>query len=514
MKITLTLSFLFPIILYSQSCYFNYLYESNSQVWSSEISIMEYDSGYLVGGGTGYIQNDDWHRINLMVLDKNGYKINEVFIGDTIWEYYITHGSLKQTSDGYITLVGNKVKYSNEFPRDKIFIYKLDENYDTSWTQYYGDLIQPFDTSYNVRSFIECSDSSLVIIGTMTPEATYHHQIFLLKTSLSGNIIFRRFYEHPNSTQSLFGYNVIETPDKGFALGAYRYKPGYSYSGEPMVFKVDSLGFEEWSIEIGGPFYDDKTLLCLANEGNIIAATCIADSMSGTENAYRRINFKKIDLNGNVVWDKKYGYSKLYNYIGNIRPTNDGAYIATGSMATVNLPLLLPWESGWIFKLNDNGDSLWFRFQYNLNGSYDDNYLYDIVPTSDNGFVACGEVFGPTTNYLQHAWVIKMDSIGCDEPGCALGTNIFEAPATNTQGLMVWPNPTSGQFSVLSSEFSVGDNKIIRVYDTHGINVYEIEVPAGNATISIEASGWTSGLYYLQYLMDGEIVGSAKIIRN
>ena len=47
--------------------------------------------------------------------------------------------------------------------------------------------------------------------------------------------------------------------------------------------------------------------------------------------------------------------------------------------------------------------------------------LRDVLPTPDGGFIAVGAAYGVSHNgqsYGQDAWVIKVDSMGCLEPGC------------------------------------------------------------------------------------------------
>ncbi|MCD4730251.1 MAG: T9SS type A sorting domain-containing protein [Bacteroidales bacterium] len=526
MKRILKLVFLhlLPISLYCQSYYFNNMYQSGSGVWSGAISIIEVDEGYLIGGTTGTPPNSSWHQITLSVLDKYGNKIYEKLIGDTISEYYLADKAFITTNDGLITFAGIRRSYPQKFNHDEILLIKLDNEYDTIYSKCFGEKELPYDTSYIARQIIETSYNNLVIVGTLTPEVNYRHQILLLKISSTGNFIWEELFIYPNINYSLFGFSVIETPDKGFAIGAYRYKPGFSYTGEPMVYKVDSLGNEEWFISVGGPYYDTKSLLCNAYDGDIIEANCYADSMSGSWDAYRTINIKKINLEGDVIWDKRYGGSEYNKRVSNIRQTNDGGYIATGYTATANLGYPYPHFSGWMLKINNEGDSLWYRLYYNLSGSYESNYLYDIISTSDNGFAACGEVFGPSTNYTQHAWVIKVDSMGCDTPGCITTVISEELLVNSNEGLKVWPNPTTGKFEVRfsyakaseneSSGFWVEGTKIIRIYNSQGLRVDEIEVPKNVESLQIDASKYSNGLYYLQYIHSNRIMETVKFIKN
>ncbi|MCD4696088.1 MAG: T9SS type A sorting domain-containing protein, partial [Bacteroidales bacterium] len=136
---------------------------------------------------------------------------------------------------------------------------------------------------------------------------------------------------------------------------------------------------------------------------------------------------------------------------------------------------------------------------------------------SDNGYIAIGKArpdMGGSTNKM---WIIKVDSMGCDTPGCATGTFIHEfSPSGGGWGeeLKVWPNPTTGKFEVWSSRFEGEGNKIIRIYNSQGFKVEEIDVPDDKETLTIDVHGWKKGIYFLRLLINGEERGSKKIIVN
>ncbi|MCD4663941.1 MAG: hypothetical protein K8R68_01645, partial [Bacteroidales bacterium] len=269
-----------PLILYAQSYYFSNMYQSASNSGSSVHSLIEIENGYLIGGGTGTPPNNYWIQISIMILDFEGNKIDEKLIGDTTSQYFIAQRSLIKTYDDLLTFAGSRRTNFVNFPHDEVLLVKLDNEYDTLWSKFYGEKELPYDSAYNPRHIIEISDSNLVMVGTMVPEINFRDNVFLIKTDSEGNKLSEWFYSYPGSAWKLRGFSVIETPDKGFAIGAYRFKPGFNYTGEPMVYKVDSLGNEVWFINVGGPYYDTKSLLCNAYDGNIIEANCYADSMS------------------------------------------------------------------------------------------------------------------------------------------------------------------------------------------------------------------------------------------
>ncbi|MCB2220327.1 MAG: T9SS type A sorting domain-containing protein [Bacteroidetes bacterium] len=491
-----------PHLLFAQEqVYFNNLYNPQSN-FAMGRGVIENDNGYICLFGTKDNSNT-WYSIGMLKISKTGTTDDLNVFGSPGLDFYASTvgGTLIKTLDGNLAFAFQVQNSSTVYSS----MIKADYDLDTIWKKDYN-------TENYWTMIVKCkqtSDSGYILVGNAQPDASSYYDFLLIKTDSEGN---EEWHQNYGGNWAEHGTDVIQTPDGGYLIGGFFWKPGYTHSLNAMVVKSDSMGNEEWTKYYGNPnIDDDMALVAMADDGNYLVATVYGEIINTPYTRSGRIYILKIDNSGGIIWDKKVGVTRDGYYMKNFRITGENEYIANGwsKLIDSSFPNYYP---GWILKLDQNGDSLWYRDYYHFNGSYDENHIYDVSQTSDNGYITVGKAnveFG-----TEQMWVLKLDSMGCDTPGCALGTNIFDAPATNTQGLMVWPNPTSGQFSVLSSEFSVGDNKIIRVYDTHGINVYEIEVPAGNATISIEASGWTSGLYYLQYLMDGEVVGSAKIIRN
>jgi hypothetical protein len=250
-------------------------------------------------------------------------------------------------------------------------------------------------------------------------------------------------------------------------------------------------------------------MLCLAEDGHFLAGTMHADSMIGNDNAYWRINIIKLGNEGNIIWNKKYGESIPYNFLNNIRCMADGSIICTGSVYSYH-----PSRSGWVLKLNSDGDSLWFRQYSILNGNNSQNRLYDIIHTNDNGFLACGYVFPmqPDTG-TQDAWVIKLDSLGCDTPGCDTTVAIPEiAYKKMHDDLYIYPNPAH---TVLNIQYPITNNEcrsIISIYDVFGRKVKEIKVPKGQQHLNVDVSNWHNGLYIAVLRNNKKIIAKQKFM--
>jgi hypothetical protein len=388
-------------------------------------------------------------------------------------------------------------------------LIKFTEEFDTLWTRAYkGDLSLPYDSNQHFNNMDICENGSFIFTGELY-FGQQPSQMVLLKADTLGN---QQWVKYFGSTGLNAGYSVIQTTDGGFAIGGFWYIPGSSeYTGDPIVIKTDSLGNKEWEKNLGGPHKDNKALLCKGADGSIIVGTMYADSMGG-DSPYSRIHLVKLDNYGNILWDKVFGKSDYkFNYLTNIRCLYDGSIIACGTK-----PNGYPHQAGWLLKVSTDGDSLWYR-QYNkLLGNKSENHFKDVIPTSDNGFLACGYVFPmqPDTG-TQDAWVIKVDSMGCDAPGCSTGVGIYKpAPilTPHATSLYIFPNPAN---HYIDCRWAMGDGRwAIFVYDLYGRKMDEIIVPKGQEQTRIDVSTYPSGIY-IAVLKDGnEVVARGKFVKR
>jgi hypothetical protein len=506
----------------AQVNYFNNRYESITNIWNSGLSIAELSDGYVIGGTTGHQQNEFWHQISLIKLDVFGNELYEFIIGDEEAERDLSSGSLIVDYDNNcIFFTGSHRVYTTNWVHDQCMLIKLNMDLDLIWAKYYGEYSEPYDTSYLARNLAKFENNGFAIVGVKLPYAL-KSKIFFIKIDDTGE----KEWESNYGTDSFYnqGFSVIQTTDGGYAIGGYRFLIGPSQvDADPIIYKTDSLGNLEWEKNIGGPFDDYYPVLTLGKDGNIVVGTCYADSMSNPTSAYRRINIVKMDNEGNIQWNKKYGESITYNYSKQIRTLEDGSYIIAGGVKNN-----YPHRSGWIFKVSSEGDSLWYRQYDNLFGSDSRNYLYDIIPTSDNGFAACGYVipYSPDTG-SQDAWVLKVDSMGCDTAGC-ITVNSEELMVNGEQGLRIWPNPANDMFWIKpyapplvppnggksSHAVQPGGGKPARivVYNSQGIKAKEVLVREGEEAVKVNVRGWQRGIYYVRMSVGGRNLGSGKVV--
>jgi hypothetical protein len=248
----------------------------------------------------------------------------------------------------------------------------------------------------------------------------------------------------------------------------------------------------------------------LSQDNKIVAGMNIGDTSVGSGEYKGCIRILQIDNNGNIIWDKKYGAIHHTSRLYGIQTLNDGSIVSTGYHVTD-----YPHKVGWILKVSPEGDSIWMREYDHANLSiYSNNKLFDVKPTSDGGLIACGDIHPhPPDTGNQDAWVIKMDSIGCDTPGCDTTVAIPEIAYKNTEGeLDIYPNPAHNFLNIEYPIMNDECRKIISIYDVFGRKVKEIKVPKKQQQIKVDVSKWNNGLYVAVLRNNNKIIAKQKFV--
>ena len=499
----------------SAQTYFNQRFEYGQPGWwDGASSICQLTDGYLFGGLYQYFCP---HCVGFYKMDFQGNKIISKIYCDDTTEYFLGNGgSIAVLSSDSIVAVGESSIPAGTWYRYHGILFFLNNDLDTLSTKKIGEESEPFDTAYLFTQLKLDPSKNMIIAGIHYPNsANGRANMLLVKTDRKGNLIWKQRY---GSGLDYEGYSVICTSDGGYAIGGYAYDVPIppDYSGDPILVKTDSAGNQQWMLNLGGPLQDGRAMICNSTDGNIIVGTSYCDSMPGggptaTGNAYLRINIIKVDYNGNILWNKKYGISEGFNYLGNIRENTDGSLIACGR--TTRLFPTTYDNAGWMLKTDPQGDSLWYRQYVVCGGETSWNWLDDIIQTDDNGFIAGGIVYThlPDTGSYD-GWVLKVDSLGCENPSyCWVGMKPDNEMPGNT-GMLIFPNP-AGKFTTINIP---SDKKGIpvkmRLYDMIGREMKTADLIPGQTGYLLDVSSWPQGLYAVFIESDGRIIAREKLI--
>jgi hypothetical protein len=216
------------------------------------------------------------------------------------------------------------------------------------------------------------------------------------------------------------GWSIRRTLDCGYVLAGFTNSIGTGDS-DAWLFKIDPNGDIVWEKSYGNIGDEDWAFSVrqTINSNNLLDGYIMGGwSFNGIGDAY--ILLVRTDEDGNAQWVKKYGGSygdvgKAVQQIRNVDGEPDG-FIVVGSTDSITLGE----NDVWLIKVDDNGDIEWEK---KYGDTISDNG-YDVKHTFDGGYVIVGntkDAFGRTDTYL-----IKVDSQGNEEWSKTYGGNEFD----------------------------------------------------------------------------------------
>ncbi|QMU31038.1 T9SS type A sorting domain-containing protein [Adhaeribacter radiodurans] len=426
---------------------------NGAKVWDKTFGSRTYDyfadlialpgGGYMLGGTTSGGIGGDKTQITRGGQDYWVVKINET--GNKVWDR--TFGgknsdelqTLLSTPDGGYLLGGSSFSgisgeksAAGKGERDYWVVKVEEDNFlDAQWNFRYGGsgkdgfatLIRTADSGF-LFGGSSSSDNS----GDRTQPTRGKSDFWIVKTDESGKKIWDRRYGGPSDD---YLNSVIQTVDGGYLLG------GTSLSGvggdktqagrgerDYWVIKVNSEGVKVWDKRFGGSGVDDLKQVFQLPSGRYILAgtsnsTANGDKTQGTRGGqdYWVI---KLNNNGAMIWDKRYGGS-LNDALESIAPTLDDGFLLGGSSFSGISGDRTQSTRGsadyWVVRINADGDVVWDK---RYGGSGVDNLmsLGSTGTATGNFFIAGHSTSGVGGDKTQSNrggkdfWMIKISGDG------------------------------------------------------------------------------------------------------
>lgn len=218
--------------------------------------------------------------------------------------------------------------------------------------------------------------------------------IWVIMLEEDGNVQWQKKYSGEGRA---FVCNTLETSDGGFIVAGSNESFDSDYY-DIVVIRIDVNGDILWQKSYGGQDTDVGSGICEAPDGGFIVAG-ITWSFGAGE---RDLLVLRLDANGEVLWQKTYGESNTEISEKIIR-TSDNAVV----IAAINYSSGGGLGSYWVLKLDLHGNVMWQKI---YNGGHRDE-LYDIQETSDGGYILAGGTQSYSEQYAD-AWIIKLDDSG------------------------------------------------------------------------------------------------------
>ncbi len=499
--ITIVIIILFANTSIAQITYFSEIYPNNT--WGECRSVL-YKDDTIYACTLEDNQYTGLNQIKFLTIDLFGNLISTKSYDYPFASMYPGVGqSFHFTDDGGFSLCGA----IGFWPEIIGFIMKLDKNLDTIW-------MKTFESSVSNQLIFEggipTSDGGVMATGE---DYLWNNlgDIVVVKVDSIGKLQWRKSYAfEPNER----GYGICQAPDGGYVVTGKRHVPGNDYSVEPVVLKIDSMGNQEWLLEIGGELDDRIAMATISSDGNIVTGTGIGTwQVSPHWLPHTKIKLAKISLSGDIIWSRVYWSSWIYAGVKELIPLEDGSIVTTGF---AHCDTIYGGTMAYILKVNSYGDSTWFRnYGYYVNMASPENRLYDIAKSKHGGFVLAGEAYRTVgSGYPKTPWVHKVDSNGCEWPGCDPTVTIKQETLNTGNAIYAFPNPCSDLITIsyyIENQSSV----ILRCYNTQGCLVEELMVSHeyGLNHQVWDMSALPNGIYFYEIRAD-RIIGLGKIVLN
>jgi hypothetical protein len=201
------------------------------------------------------------------------------------------------------------------------------------------------------------------------------------------------------------GESVQQTSDGGYIVAGGSGQPA---ENKVWVIKTDADGNRLWNRIFGG--------------GNV--SSCAYSVQQTTDGGYiiagSNENFLsygawliKIDVDGNMQWDRTLGEGHRDEAFYCVQQTSDGGYIIVGMADVLNSGTN---RNVWLIKTNSSGNVQWDR----TFGGAEPEVGYSVQQTSDGGYVIAASAEKQGTDETD-VWLIKTDSEGTTEWGRVFG---------------------------------------------------------------------------------------------
>jgi len=361
-----------------------------------------------------------------------------------------------------------------------------------------------------------------------------------MKINSDGDIVWMKDYSLNGAMGS--ANKIIENADGSMYVCGRLYLSGGNFIS---VLKADENGTIIWAKK----FLDQqqpviKTFRETADNSLLIGGTYIGGSQ-GSNNPF----LLKTDLNGNLLWFKRYGTSSSES-INDLAVTADGGAVVIGNVfinQNENVNALL-------FRIDANGAVLWQKSTGNseFNGAgYDDAYSichltehnYAVVgmaywayvcniDENGNGFCHESPVAMSVTNVTTQSMNASYSAQGSNNftvtDAIASVTNIFIGSSHTCESLNptsvnepnveegngsieLFPNPNDGNFN-LNYALPNDASGYLEIYDLNGEHVSSVELPAYNKSVSLHLQEMPSGVYLYQIMSGGNILKREKFV--
>lgn len=223
--------------------------------------------------------------------------------------------------------------------------------------------------------------------------------------------------------------SIAATSDGGYAILGYTQSNDNDITDKQdesfdyWVLKFDANDQLQWQKTYGGTADDRGYNIIQTSDGGyaILGYSFSNDGDTSVNSGLQDYWLVKLDSDGNISWEKSFGYQGTDTGISVIETNNQG-YLITGVLDVTasggegNSQRTANRHAGgdyWALKLDNSGNLEWSRY---FGGNFTDT-PYSVIQTDDNGFIIAGSSDSEDTDISGNIgtydfWIIKISEFG------------------------------------------------------------------------------------------------------
>lgn len=197
-----------------------------------------------------------------------------------------------------------------------IFLIKTDRSGQKIW-----ETVLPGNGFSCAYALCPGSSGGTIVVGDTKSKTAYDHDVWAAEIDADGHKVWERNFGGPACD---YGAAVLPCADGGYLIagGTESYGAGCY---DVYLIRLDQEGHKIWAKTYGGPGSDCAYALMPAQDGGYI----LAGNTDSTESGQTNIYLLKINAQGKLLWEQKYGGSHNC-YAWAVQPVADGGYIIAG----------------------------------------------------------------------------------------------------------------------------------------------------------------------------------------
>jgi hypothetical protein len=392
--------------------------------------------------------------------------------------------------------------------------YKFDSKGDTLQTHYYGDTAY-YQLSERIIPYYKTKNKLLLIGGTDSLCGPGHkglYKIMIRVVDTSGVLYQTKVYLSSCQYRNITSVDTAE--NKGYLIG---YGGMFStWNADARVLKLDSNLNLVWDRQVNIISGGGCNVVNHQNKYYTVLSTHL-DSTWNFSYLFGRASLTRLDLNGNIIWQKYYGRKERPMLPSDLIQCANGDYILCGSHYNDSYQL-----KSWLMRADSIGNLKWWK-DYTaktlpVQDTISENYLYDVLELPNGDIAAVGWCGGSSINPLQQTWLLKVDSNGCFGIGncptnITTGINDIGALSKADAQITAYPNPFKDELNINYSILDFERTAQLQLIElASGLVIDTVELTQSFGTKQFNTQNMANGLYVLSLKQNNKPSVNFKVI--